>query len=231
MRRFVLGPATRERSAEGRESSIQGRSKRKAEDELHEKIEARRIRSIEGGDELPILKQCHQLLRMRDGEVIMRSPGPSTQLKRPRDHEPGQEDQPPVLRAPREILCSLVDGNLDHGDNLGQEAKEIKLVVQAPNGGLARLPGRGSLRRSGSRRNRVGQLLDALVAQKKGAEQAKKVELGNFEHSGCMKSWREREVMEQTPGATILSVKWVVTNKGTPQAPMPKAPHVYHENL
>ena len=29
--------------------------------------------------------------------------------------------------------------------------------------------------------------------------------------------------MEQKPGATALSAKWVVTNKGTPKAPMPTA--------
>ena len=29
--------------------------------------------------------------------------------------------------------------------------------------------------------------------------------------------------MEQTPGATVLSAKWVVTNKGIPKAPVREA--------
>ena len=39
----------------------------------------------------------------------------------------------------------------------------------------------------------------------------------------------KREVMEQTLGATMLSVKWVLTNKGTPKAPVPKARLVARE--
>ena len=35
--------------------------------------------------------------------------------------------------------------------------------------------------------------------------------------------------MEKTPGATILSTKWVVTNKGTPKAPVPKGRLVARE--
>ena len=47
----------------------------------------------------------------------------STQLKRPQVDEPTQEDQPPARRARLEIL---VHGNLDHGEDMRQEAKEIK---------------------------------------------------------------------------------------------------------
>ena len=39
----------------------------------------------------------------------------------------------------------------------------------------------------------------------------------------------KREVMEQTLGATMLSVKWVLTNEGTPKAPLPKARLVARE--
>ena len=36
-----------------------------------------------------------------------------------------------------------------------------------------------------------------------------------------MRSWRE--VVEKSPGATVLSAKWVVTSKETPQASVPKS--------
>ena len=76
--------------------------------------------------------------------------------------------------------------------------------------------------------------------QRKGAEQvlpeltadqvlsAKKVEMRNIEERGVYEVVK-REVMEQTPGATMLSVKWVLTNKGTPKAPVPKARLVARE--
>ena len=53
------------------------------------------------------------------------------------DDEPAQEDQPPARRTRLEILCSLVFGNLDHGENMRQEAKEIKQLIQAANGSLS----------------------------------------------------------------------------------------------
>ena len=60
----------------------------------------------------------------------------STQFKRPQDDDPAQEDQPPTRRTRLEILCSLVHGNLDHGEDMRQEAKEIKQLIQAANGRL-----------------------------------------------------------------------------------------------
>ena len=76
--------------------------------------------------------------------------------------------------------------------------------------------------------------------QKKGAEQvppeltpdqalsANKVEMRNIEERGVYEVVK-REVMEQTPGATVLSVKWVPTNKATPKAPVPKVQLVPRE--
>ena len=61
----------------------------------------------------------------------------STQLKRPQDDEPAQEDQPQARRARLEILCSFVHGNLDQGEDMHQEAKEIKQLIQAANGSLS----------------------------------------------------------------------------------------------
>ena len=55
-----------------------------------------------------------------------------------------------------EVLCSLVHGNLDRGNDMREEAKEIKQLIQAANQHL----GRDSLIGSRSWRNRVGQLLD-----------------------------------------------------------------------
>ena len=60
----------------------------------------------------------------------------STQLKRPQDDEPAQEDQPQARRARLEILCRFVHGNLDQGEDMHQEAKEIKQLIQAANGSL-----------------------------------------------------------------------------------------------
>ena len=121
-----------------------------------------------------------------------------------------------------------------------QEAKEIKQLIQAANGSL-------SLR-----------ILEEAASveadhdatewdnywtpwwQRKGAEQvppeltadqvlsAKKVATGNIEERGVYEVVK-REVMEQTPGATMLSVKWVLTNKGTPEAPAPKTRLVARE--
>ena len=78
--------------------------------------------------------------------------------------------------------------------------------------------------------------------QKKGAEQvpleltveqvlsAKKVEMENIEERGVCEVVK-REAMEQTPGATMLSVKWVLTNKGTPKAPVTRQYHVCTTSL
>ena len=92
---------------------MQGEAKRKAEDKLQAEVEARRMRSTEGGDELPIPGASSSAAPNADGEVSRRSSVPSTQLKCAHDNEPAQEDQPPNHRARREILCSLVHGNLD----------------------------------------------------------------------------------------------------------------------
>ena len=61
----------------------------------------------------------------------MRGSRQSSQLKRPQDDEPAQEDQPQARRARLEILCSFVHGNLDQGEDMHQEAKEIKQLIQA----------------------------------------------------------------------------------------------------
>ena len=113
-------------------------------------------------------------------------------------------------------------------------------LVQAANGGLSL----NSLEEAASGEVDLGESeWDSYWTpwwQRKGAEQvpreltadqvlkAKKVELGNFEDRGVYEVV-EREVMEQTPGATILSAKWVVTNKGTPKAPEPTL-DLQHEN-
>ena len=54
-----------------------------AEDEFHEKVEGRRMRSTSGGDELPILEASSSVVLSADGEVNMGSSGPSTQVKLP----------------------------------------------------------------------------------------------------------------------------------------------------
>ena len=222
-----------QRSAERRESSMQGRVKRKADDELlEEREEASRTRSTEGGDELPIPEAS--------SSVGMGGSRQSTQLKRPQGDEPAQEDQPQARRARLEILCSFVHGYLDQGEDMHQEAKEIKQLIQAANGSLSL----NILEEAAS----VEADPDATEWdnywtpwwQKKGAEQvppeltahqvlsAKKVEMRNIEERGVYEVVK-REVMEQTPGATMLSVKWVLTNKGTPKAPVPKARLVARE--
>ena len=221
-----------QRSAERSESSMQGEGvKRKADEELQEEREdASRTRSTEGGDELPITEASSSVSN-GDGQVDMGGSRQSTQLQRPQDDEPAQEDQPPARHSLLEILCSLVHGNLDHGEDMRQEAKEIKQLIQAANGSFSL----HILEEAAS----VEADHDATEWdnywtpwwQKKGAEQvppeltadqvlsAKKVEIGNIEERGVHEVVK-REVMEQTPGATVLSVKWVLTNKGTPKAPI-----------
>ena len=67
----------------------------------------------------------------------MEGPRLSTQSKRPQDDEPAQEDQPPAHHARLKMLCSLIHRNLDHGDDMRQEAKEIEHLIQAVNGSLS----------------------------------------------------------------------------------------------
>ena len=226
---------TGRRSAERRKSSMQGGVKRKADDELlEEQEESSRTRSTEGGDELPIPGASSSVAPNTDGEVDMAGSKQTTQLKRPQDDEPAHEDQPPAHRARLEILCSFVHGNLDQGEDTRQEAKEIKQLIQAASGSLSL----NILEEAASAEaNPDATEWDNYWTpwwQKRGAEQippeltadqvlsAKKVEMRNIEERGVYEVVK-REVMEQTPGATMLSVKWVLTNKGTPKAPVPKA--------
>ena len=67
----------------------------------------------------------------------MEGPRLSTQSKRPQDDEPAQEDQPPAHHARLKILCSFIHRNLDHGDDMRHEAKEIEHLIQAVNGSLS----------------------------------------------------------------------------------------------
>ena len=128
-----------QRSSESSESSMQGEEvKRKADEELQEEREdASRTRSTEGGDELPITEGSSSVVSNGDGQVDMGGSRQSTQLQRPQDDEPAQEDQPPARHSLLEILCSLVHGNLDHGEDMSQEAKEIKQLIQAANGSFS----------------------------------------------------------------------------------------------
>ena len=113
-----------QRSAERRKSSMQGWGvKREADDELQEeRVEASRTRSTAGGDELPIPEANSSVAPNGDGEVAMGGSKQSTQLKRPQNDEPAQEDQPQARRARLQILCSFVHGNLDQGEDMHQEA-------------------------------------------------------------------------------------------------------------
>ena len=62
-----------QRSVEESESSMPERDKRRAEDQFQEEVEARRMRSTEGGDELPIPEASSSVAPNADGEVSMRS--------------------------------------------------------------------------------------------------------------------------------------------------------------
>ena len=117
------------------------------------------------------------------------------------------------------------------------EWKEIKLFGQAASvRPQSRQPGRGNADLGAAEWDNYWM----PWLQKKGAEQAppeltadpvlttKKVDLENFEQRGVYEVV-EREVLEQTPGLTILSAKWVVTKKGTPKAPVPKTRLVARE--
>ena len=125
--------------------------------------------------------------------------------------EPAEEDQPPAHRARLEILCKLVHGNLDHGDDMCHEATDIKQLIQAANGSFSlRI-----LEEAASVEADLGTTkwdnYWTLWWQKNAAEQvppgltadqvltAKKVELGTLKSAECMRSWRESD------GADILS--------------------------
>ena len=99
-------------------------------------------------------------------------------MKRPQDDESAQEDQPPAQRARLEILCSLVHGNLDHGDDMRQEAKEIKQLIQAANGCVSL-----NILEEQPSGTTIGRLGGSLTADQELL--AKKVEMVNIEERGA----------------------------------------------
>ena len=219
-----------------KEGRAQGGAKLSAEDELQDKVEVSRVRSIEGGDELPIPEATSSVASDADGEVSMRSPGPSTQMKRPHDNESAQEDQPPVHRARLQIVCSHVHGDSTMVTTWVRRLRKLSIwfrqqVEASVSTAWLRQPQEKRILpqssgtttgRRGGRRREAGQVPLELTP-------AKKVELGNFEERGVCEVVA-REVMEQTPGVTVLSTEWVVTNKEH-QKPQCLKLDLQHKNL
>ena len=130
-------------------------------------------------------------------------------MKRPHDNEPAQEDQPPDHRARLEISCSHLHGNLDHADDLGQEGKEIKQLAYQ-----SQQLGRGSTRRSGSRRSGVGQLLDALAAEESGTSSSGSVgsvplPLSPRPHTPALLKITELDLLRREHLITLLDVSYL----------------------